>query len=149
MVTTDEQASIFFHQEEYLAELVFSLVLEHPNKILQIEASHVIANAISSCHLKTLLHLWVGNFGDRILKFIFACSKHPTKEERLHLSLLQSIDLLAQLEHFNDEGKFVNFLRVFEENGGVDYLEYAQLNGGNEVYTIASEIMKNYFANGN
>jgi hypothetical protein len=116
---------------------------------LQIEASHVIANAISSCHLSTLLHIWVGNFGDRILKFLFSCSKQPIKEDKLHSSLLQSIDLLAQLEHFNDEGKFVNFLRVFEEKGGVDYLEQAQLTGGNEVYMIASELIKNYFANGN
>jgi len=55
---------------------------------------------------------------------------------------------LAQLENLNEAGKFVNFLRVFEEKGGVDYLEYAQLNGGNEIYQLAASIIENYFASG-
>jgi hypothetical protein len=129
-VLTDEQAQNFFFQEEMLADIVFKFALGHPNQILKIEASHVIVNALSSCILKTLLDIWVRNYNGRILNFILTCSNHSmVQEEKLHLGLLQCIDLFAQLENFNEAGKFVNFLQVFEENSGMDYLEKVQLKG--------------------
>ena len=148
IVLSDEQAQNFFFKEELLADIVFRFALGHPNQILRIEASHVIVNALSSCYLDTLLNIWVKNYNGRIVKFILTCSNYSmVQEERLHLGLLQCIDLFAQLENLKEEGKFVNFLQVFEENNGIHYLEQAQLKGSSKMYTSAMDILRNHFRN--
>ena len=44
-------------------------------------------------------------------------------------------------------GKFVNFIQVFEEKGGVEYLEKAELEADEKNYQVARKIIENYFGN--
>ena len=55
MVTSDQQISRFFLQEQELALLVFKLALLAENSFLRSEGSYVILNSLSTCLLDTLI----------------------------------------------------------------------------------------------
>ena len=45
----------------------------------------------------------------------------------------------------HERGQFVNFIQVFEEKGGVEYLEKAELEADEKNYQLARRIIETYF----